>query len=127
MSPAAHSELRRRGYRFAVENVPKTDGLGGVVMNVESGSVKAIPRGKGRERRRAGSRSAALARTGPSGGFALKTGAGRVGAVDCLNRALDCGPQAGDLDLAGRIAVQLAGARARRQRTQKRRTLADLA
>src|ERR1700730_2897735 len=115
-------------YRFAVEQSAESRWpRRAVVMNVESGSVKAIPRGKGRERRRAGSRSAALARPGPSGSFALKTGAGRAGAVDCLNRALDCGPQAGDLDLAGRIAWHLAAPPARRKRTQKRRTLADLA
>src|ERR1700732_3578720 len=68
MSPDRAQRTPNTWYRFAIENVPKTDGLGGVVMNVESGSVKAVPRGKGRECRRAGSRSAAPAQTYPLGG-----------------------------------------------------------
>src|SRR5260370_5397152 len=71
--------------------------------------------------------SPALAQAVASSRLTPKTGADRVGAVDSLDRALDCGPQSGDLDPASRVAIKLARARASGKRAQEGRPLADLA
>src|SRR5258706_6417635 len=123
---APHAAGRRRerstaNHRFSPEKSRKPLVSAAVVMNAESGSVKAVRvGGPGPARLRSPKQFA-------SGRLTPKTRAGRVGAVDGLDRALDRRPQPGDLDPAGRVAIKLARARAGGKRAQESPPLADLA
>src|SRR5713226_3671616 len=114
----------RSSYRFSPEKGRKPLVSAAVVMNAESGSVKTVRVGRVVS---GVSGSPALARVVASGRLALKISAGRVGAVDSLDGALDCGPQSGDFDPAGWVAIKLARARAGGKRAQECHPLADLA
>src|SRR6266849_4574020 len=77
----------RSSYRFSPEKGRKPLVSAAVVMNAESGSVKTVRVGRVVS---GVSGSPALARVVASGRLALKISAGRVGAVDSLDGALDC-------------------------------------